>query len=66
VQFNISTSDKLSVPEKKVKLSIAGDISLLRTLWIGDCLLCTVSSENMIRCWNLDEDENYALTLYDQ
>jgi intraflagellar transport protein 140 len=56
----------VSVPEKKVKLSIAGNVESLRTLWINDCLLCTTSSENMIRCWDLQQDENYALTLYDQ
>lgn len=65
VQFNISTTEKLQVPEKKVRLSVAGDPTKLMTLWIGDCTLCTSSYENLIRCWNLDEDENYALTLYD-
>jgi intraflagellar transport protein 140 len=37
----------------------------LSTLWIADCLLCTSSNENMLRLWNLDEDENYVLTLFD-
>ena len=65
VQFRISTTDKNSAPEKKVKLSIAGDPEQLTSIWVGDCLLCTSSSENMVRLWHLDEDENYVLTMFD-
>jgi intraflagellar transport protein 140 len=60
VQFRISTSEK-SGPDKKVKLSIAGDAEGLRSIWIGHCLLATRSFENMLRLWHLDE--NYVLTL---
>lgn len=56
---------KKSGPDKKVKLTIAGDPEKLRTIWIGDLLLATTSNENMIRMWHLEEDENYALTLVD-
>jgi intraflagellar transport protein 140 len=62
VQFRISTSEK-SGPDKKVKLSIAGDADRLRSIWIGHCLLATCSFENMLRLWHLEEDENYVLTL---
>ena len=65
VQFRISTTEKQSAPEKKVKLSIAGDPERLMSIWIADCLLCTSSNENMVRLWHLDEDENYVLTLFD-
>jgi len=66
VLFRISTTDKQSAPEKKIKLSIAGDQYFLKTIWIGDCLLASSSCENMIRLWQLDEDENYVLTMFDQ
>lgn len=62
MQFRISSNDK-SGPDKKLKLSIAGDAEKLRTIWIGSHLLSTISNENMIRLWNLEEDENYVLTL---
>jgi intraflagellar transport protein 140 len=65
VQFRISAHESISAPEKKVKLSIAGDPEQLISLWVGDCLLCTSSNENMIRLWHLDDDENYVLTLFD-
>lgn len=62
VQFKISLSEK-SVPDKKVKLSIAGDPERLSSIWIGRSLLMTCSVENMLRAWHIEADENYLLTL---
>jgi len=64
VQFKINFSEKSS-PEKKVKLSISGEPENLSSIWIGSCLLATCSNENMIRFWHLEQDENYALTVFD-
>ena len=62
VQFKISLSEK-SVPDKKVKLSVAGDPEQLSSIWIGSALLMTCSIENMLRGWHIESDENYVLTL---
>ena len=35
----------------------------LSTIWAGNGLLATVSGENMIRMLNIEQDENYVLTL---
>ncbi len=64
VQFRISPNEK-TAPDKKVKLSIAGDPEKLVSIWIGACLLVTCSTENMLRFWHLENDENYVLTLFD-
>lgn len=64
VQFRISPNEK-TAPDKKVKLSIAGDPEKLVSIWIGSCLLATCSNENMLRFWHLENDENYVLTLFD-
>ena len=64
VQFRISPNEK-TAPDKKVKLSIAGDPERLVSIWIGQCLLATCSTENMLRFWHLENDENYVLTLFD-
>jgi intraflagellar transport protein 140 len=64
VQFKINFSEK-STPERKVKLSISGEPENLSSIWIGSCLLATCSNENMIRFWHLEQDENYALTVFD-
>ena len=64
VQFRISPNEK-TAPDKKVKLSIAGDPERLSSIWIGSCLLATCSHENMLRFWHLESDENYVLTLFD-
>ena len=62
VQFKINLNDKL-VPDRKVKLSVAGDPEKLQTVWAGTSLLATASGENMIRLLNLEQDETYVLTL---
>jgi intraflagellar transport protein 140 len=51
------------VPDRKVKLSVAGDPEKLCTVWAGNSLLATASGENMIRLLHLGEDETYVLTL---
>ncbi len=64
VQFKISPNEK-TAPDKKVKLSIAGDPEQLTSIWIETCLLATCSTENMLRLWHLENDDNYVLTLFD-
>jgi intraflagellar transport protein 140 len=55
-------SEKL-VPDRKVKLAVSGNIDFLTTIWAGSGLLATVSGENMVRMFNIENDENYVLTL---
>jgi intraflagellar transport protein 140 len=62
VQFKLNLSEKL-VPDRKVKLAVAGNPDYLHTIWAGSGLLATVSGENMIRMFNIEQDENYVLTL---
>ena len=62
VQFKISLNEK-SVPDKKVKLSIAGDPEQLNSIWVGKALLMTCSTENVLRAWHIDADENYLMSL---
>ena len=58
VQFKLNLSEKL-VPDRKVKLAVAGNPEYLSTIWAGNGLLATVSGENMIRMFNIEQDENY-------
>ena len=51
------------MPDRKVKLAVAGNQEFLNTIWAGQGLMATVSGENMIRMFNIESDENYVLTL---
>lgn len=62
VQFKLNLTEKL-VPDRKVKLAVAGNPEFLNTIWAGSGLMATVSGENMIRMFNIESDENYVLTL---
>lgn len=62
VQFKLNLSEKL-VPDRKVKLAVSGNLDYLTTIWTGNGLLATVSGENMVRLFNIENDENYVLTL---
>ena len=53
VQFKINLNEKL-VPDRKVKLSVAGDPEKLCTLWAGNGLIATASGENMVRLFHLE------------
>ena len=53
VQFKLNLSEKL-VPDRKVKLAVAGNPDFLHTIWAGNGLLATVSGENMIRMFNIE------------
>lgn len=64
VQFRVSPHEKLA-PTRKVKLTVGGNPEDIRTIWGGTGLLVTVSGENMLRLWNLEQDKNYFLTLAD-
>ena len=62
VQFKLNLSEKL-VPDRKVKLAVSGNLDYLKTIWTGQGLLATVSGESMVRMFNIEQDENYVLTL---
>ena len=62
VQFKLNLAEKL-VPDRKVKLAVAGDPQYLNTIWVGQGLMATVSGESIIRLFNIEEDENYILSL---
>jgi intraflagellar transport protein 140 len=62
VQFKLNLAEKL-VPDRKVKLAVAGDPQYLNTIWVGQGLMATVSGESIIRLFNIEEDENYILAL---
>jgi intraflagellar transport protein 140 len=62
VQFKLNLAEKL-VPDRKVKLAVAGNPEYLNTIWAGQGLMATVSGENMIRMFNIESDENYILSL---
>lgn len=62
VQFKLNLAEKL-VPDRKVKLAVAGNPEYLNTIWSGQGLMATVSGENMIRMFSISSDENYVLTL---
>ena len=51
------------MPDRKVKLAVAGNPEFLNTIWAGQGLMATVSGENMIRMFSIASDENYVLTL---
>ena len=62
VQFKLNLAEKL-VPDRKVKLAVSGNIDYLTSIWTGNGLLTTISGENMVRMYNIENDENYVLTL---
>ena len=64
LEFKLSLSDKL-VPEKKMKLSIAGSPEELMSHWVHDNILVLCSKENVLRLWHVEADENYILTSSD-
>jgi intraflagellar transport protein 140 len=41
------------VPDRKVKLAVAGNPDYLNTIWAGQGLMAIVSGENMIRMFNI-------------
>ena len=51
------------MPDRKVKLAVAGNPDLLDTKWVGAGLMATVSGESIIRLFNIDADENYHLSV---
>lgn len=51
------------MPDRKVKLAVAGDPKFLNTIWVGQGLMATVSGESIIRLFNIDADENYHLSV---
>jgi intraflagellar transport protein 140 len=50
-------------PIMKVKLSVASSSTMKNVTWAGPGLLASVSTEKIIRFWDLAGDENYVLSL---
>ena len=51
----------------RVKMSgSANDADTLQCIWAGDGTLATVCNESMVRVWDLQQDENYMLSLNDE
>jgi len=64
VQIKLVNNEKFT-PTRKMKLSVAGEVDDIHSIWAGNGLLVTCSSENMLRLFNIEKDENYVLTLAD-
>jgi intraflagellar transport protein 140 len=49
----------------QVKLSVKGDSRKFRCVWAGSGLLASVNNEGMVRVNNVENDDNYMLSLRD-
>mmetsp|Transcript_17764 Transcript_17764/g.41776 ORF Transcript_17764/g.41776 Transcript_17764/m.41776 type:complete len:1379 (+) Transcript_17764:96-4232(+) len=65
--FQMTEDGKAVQIGSDVKLSAtAPDAGLkLRATWAGPGLLATVCQESVVRMWNLDQDDNYVLSISD-
>jgi intraflagellar transport protein 140 len=64
-QLQVSTDGRVT-PVMKVKLSVAGNASsegVKAVQWVGNGIIGSVSSESLIRFWDLKNDENYVISL---
>jgi intraflagellar transport protein 140 len=63
-KYKITPEGKMT-QERKVKLSIKGDGSDLQAVFAGHGLLAAANSENLVRLWHLEKEDNYVLSLSD-
>ena len=63
-KYKITPEGKM-MQERKVKLSIKGDGSDLQAVFAGHGLLAAANSENLVRLWHLEKEDNYVLPLTD-
>ncbi|RLN68428.1 hypothetical protein BBP00_00001031 [Phytophthora kernoviae] len=63
IVYQVGATDGTVKPVTKVKLSLAGEGSLLETLWAGPGLLAIASGEPLVRFWNIQAEENSVLSL---
>ncbi|KAE9332040.1 Intraflagellar transport protein [Phytophthora fragariae] len=61
--YQVGTTDGTVKLTTKVKLSLAGEGSLLETKWAGPGLLAIASGEAIVRFWNIRTEENSVLSL---
>ncbi|KAG3035550.1 hypothetical protein JG687_00000097 [Phytophthora cactorum] len=63
IVYQIGATDSTVKPISKVKLSLAGEGSLLETKWASPGLLAIASGEPLVRFWNIRTEENSVLSL---
>ncbi|OWZ10206.1 Intraflagellar Transport Protein 140 [Phytophthora megakarya] len=63
IVYQIGATDGTVKPITKVKLSLAGEGSLLETKWASPGLLAIASGEPLVRFWNISTEENSVLSL---
>ncbi|KAK1948293.1 Intraflagellar transport protein 140 [Phytophthora citrophthora] len=63
IVYQVGATDGTVKPITKVKLSLAGEGSLLETKWAGPGLLAIASGEPLVRFWNIRTEENSVLSL---
>ncbi|GMF15479.1 unnamed protein product [Phytophthora lilii] len=63
IVYQVGVTDGTVRPITKVKLSLAGEGSLLETKWAGPGLLAIASGEPLVRFWNIRTEENSVLSL---
>ncbi|KAF1784110.1 WD40-repeat-containing domain [Phytophthora cactorum] len=63
IVYQIGATDGTVKPISKVKLSLAGEGSLLETKWASPGLLAIASGEPLVRFWNIRTEENSVLSL---
>lgn len=63
IVYQVGVTDGTVKPITKVKLSLAGEGSLLETKWAGPGLLAIASGEPLVRFWNIRAEENSVLSL---
>lgn len=51
---------------KKMRLTVTGDVNLLKCAWVGGGLLAATNEQHMIRFWHVEKDINYQLSLKDK
>ncbi|XP_048575888.1 intraflagellar transport protein 140 homolog isoform X2 [Nematostella vectensis] len=49
-----------------IKVKLSGQASKSHLIWAGRQLLATATGENIVRMWNLEQDDNYFLSLKGQ
>jgi intraflagellar transport protein 140 len=63
IVYQVGATDGTVKPITKVKLSLAGEGSMLETKWAGPGLLAISSGEPLVRFWNIRTEENSVLSL---
>eukprot|EP01006_Ploeotia_vitrea_P038293 TRINITY_DN66224_c9_g3_i2.p1 TRINITY_DN66224_c9_g3~~TRINITY_DN66224_c9_g3_i2.p1 ORF type:complete len:1410 (+),score=219.44 TRINITY_DN66224_c9_g3_i2:87-4316(+) len=54
------------ITHAKIAASQGGEAIIPQVMWVGNGLLVTSNNENVLRMWNLEQDDNYVLQLTEQ